>query len=88
MYSIDTISKHPFRKSRLLLWLFMVKDSKKLTFALYLISTSEINIVETKNVLQHDVRPILNFRPVTFARLQALSSNAHLCTILEDIRRK
>ena len=85
MYSIDTISKHPFRKSRLLLWLFMVKDPKKLTFALYLISTSEINIVETKNVLQHDVRPILNFRPkiITFARLQASSSDTHLCTILE-----
>ena len=49
------------------------------------ISTSETNIVETKNVLQHDVRPILNFRPKinTFARLQASSSDTHLCTILE-----
>ena len=45
-------------------------------------------MVETMNLLQHDVRPILNFRPITFARLQALSSDAHLCTILEDIRRK
>ena len=37
-----------------------------LTLTLYLVSTSEINIIETKNALQHDISPKLRFGPIAF----------------------